>query len=185
MQNKTDILISLINESGLKPKQKTLAFDCIAKIVTQYNLIEGKYQRRIKQDNKIKSDFIDYYDRVYTLLYILNINELDVIGLNYKYTEWVKQNIGDSTKQLSFDAIEKIFAYLELYENCYDGKIPDNMQNLKSFILEPLNITEENFQESLKQALHQFTKDHIVTDIIKIGWAKEIMGCIKTKKNAN
>ena len=112
MQNKTDLLISLINESsGLKPKQRKLAFDCIEKIITQYNIIEGKYQRRIKQDVKFKSDFTDYYDRLHSLLYILNINELDIIGLNYKYTEWVKQNIGDSTKQLSFDAIEKIFAY--------------------------------------------------------------------------
>jgi hypothetical protein len=181
MQQKVDILIDLLNKSGLKLSQKQLAFNIVADIVSKYNVNEAKYHQRIKQDNKIKTDFIDYYDSVFCLLYMQGINETDIMSLNYKYCEWIKENI-DSLKSLTFHAIEQLELNLLFYESSYNGKLPESVKSLKDFILEQLEIKEENYNEALKAALKQFTKDHITTDIIRIGWIKEVNGRIKIKK---
>jgi len=181
MQNKIDILSDLINKSGLKVSQKKLAFSVIADIVLKINIIDGKYQQRIKQDHKIKKDFFDYWDSVSELFYMMDISELDILSLNYKYSEWIRENI-DSLKNLTFNAVQQLQVNLLFYETCYDGKLPESVKDLKDFLLEPLEIKEENYNEALKAALKQFTKDHIMTDIIKIGWIKDLNGKIKTKK---
>ena len=178
MQDKIDILISLINESGLKPSKKKLAFNIVSDIVLKYNLNEAKYQKRIKQDNNIKSDFIDYYDSVDTLLYLMNITELDIMEFNYKYVQWIRDNI-ENMKELTFKAIQTISLNLLFFESCYDGKLPESVKELKDFMLEPLGIKEENYTEALKVALKKFTIDHIVTDIMRIGWIKDVKGLIK------
>jgi hypothetical protein len=71
MQKKIDIIIKCVSESTMKLSVKNLILKLFEEIIIQYNLIENKYQQRIKRDNKIKSDFIDYYDKVGTLLLIM------------------------------------------------------------------------------------------------------------------
>lgn len=179
MQNNINTLIDLINNSGLKPTQKKLGFSCLEKITANYNIIESKYQARIKQDHKIKSDFFDWADRVVTLNYILDISELDLLELNYNYTEWIKSNLGSITKSLSFEAIKQIFFNLKMYQICYNDEMPHDMKELKRFILEPLEITEENFDEEFKKALFNYKIGDKEPEIMKVGWFKEITNKIK------
>src|ERR1035437_375906 len=178
MQKSVDILIDLVNKSGLKLSQKTLAFDLSSKIIFKYNKIECDYNKRINKDNKIKSDFYDYYDSVFSLFFMMDITELDILSLNYKYCNWIKENVSD-LKKLTFNSIQQLELNLLFYETCYDNKLPDSVSDLKDFLLEPLEIKEENYNEALKSALKQFTKNHIMTDIIRIGWIKDINGKIK------
>jgi hypothetical protein len=181
MQEKINIITDLIDKSGLKLAQKNLAFKIIDKIVADFNILEHNYQNRIKFDYKIKNDFIDYYDRVATLLYLLGIGEMQIFNLKYKYAKWIIENSSDIKSNLNYNSLEKLLSSLELYEIAYN-KQPDSLQELKDFLLVPIKIKEENFEAELKAALKQYSKDHIMTEIIQIGWAKDLMGKIKKEK---
>jgi len=181
MQKRTDILTSLIADLGLKLKQKELAFKMLSEIITQYNILEGNYQRWVKAKQKIKSDFVDYYDRVYTLLYILNITEQDIFSLNYKYTEWIKKNEADLSPTFTMSAAKELFYYLEMFENCWN-KMPENMKELKVFILEPFNVEEENFDAAMLAALNEFKITGKINEFLKLGFFKELFGKVNYKK---
>jgi hypothetical protein len=56
------------------------------------------------------------------------------------------------------------------------------MAELKAFILEPLEITEDNFEAAYKNALREFSKTHVMTDILRVGVMKEIFNKIVVKK---
>jgi len=180
MQKKIDILTDLISKSALKPTQKQLAYDCLGEIVMRFNILEDKYQKRIKSDNSIKSDFTDYFDRIVTVSRLLGVSEQDLFSLKYKYSNWILSNISEIKRQLTFYDLKQMFFYLEMYENCYDSKMPEDLSELKKFILEPLSISEENFNEALKNALIELKNTGKVSEIIKLGWFKNLCGNIKT-----
>jgi hypothetical protein len=179
MQKKIDILTDLINKSGLKPSQKKLAFDLISDMVTDYNVMETRYQKRIKTDHDIKTDFIDYFDRAKTLLYILGITDFELYQFQYRFTNWITEHISESAKELSFNSLLAIGDYLKFYEACYDGKLPKNMNELKRFIVEPLKITEETFELEYEKALKEFAITKIPNEIIKLGWFKKVHGKVE------
>lgn len=180
MQKKIDILSDLINKSGLSITQKQLAFDSIGEIVSKYNISEAKYLNRIKSDHKIRHDFYDYFDRAKICLHLLGINDLDLMKLNYKYISWINANLYEFKAQLTFYSLNQIMYYLELYENCYDGKIPDDLCEFKAFILEPFEIKESSFDEAYRNALIEFKNTGNQPEILKIGWFKQLTGKIKT-----
>jgi len=182
MQKKINTLTDLVSKSGLKPTQKQLAFNIIAEIVLKYNLLERDYQKRIKQDGKIKSEFTDYFDRVYTLLLLCGITEIDVYNLNYEYSRWIqdRQENDEILHQLDFISLQQLFGYIRLYHMAYN-KLPLSMIDLRQFILEPMEV-EKDFDTAFENALRQFKKDLVPTEILKVGWAKSIMDKIIVKK---
>jgi hypothetical protein len=178
IQFEVDNLIAIINETGLKPSRKKFAFDMVGKIVTKFNIIENKYQKRIKQDHEIKNDFIDYFDRAKTILYILGINDLELFSFKYHFTNWIKEHIGETVKDFTFNSIIDLSHYLMMYEACYDGKLPTDISDLKKFILEPLKITEDTFELEYQKALKEFGKTKKINEVLRLGWFKNVTGKI-------
>ena len=182
MQEKINILTELIQKSGLKPTQKNLAFKILSDIVVKYNISENKYYNRVKQDQKIKKDFTDYFDRVYLLLKLMGISELDIFELNYKFFDWIFRAVknNETTENLSYNAIKQLEYYLLIFQECYN-KLPDNMEELKKFILEPLEITEDTLDAEYNKALKHLNKTKEILPILKIGFFKELQGKIIKK----
>ena len=180
MQKKIDKLIYIINNSLMKLSDKNACFELLSEMIQRYNYNEIMYHKRLKCDLKIKSDFIDYFDRATTILYLHGWSENEIMGLNFKYYSWLIEHLKEYKKQLTQYAINQIVFYLELYENCYDCKLPENVSELKKFILEPFEIEEETFDIAYKNALNDFKNTGKISEILKIGWLKELTGQIKT-----
>jgi hypothetical protein len=116
------------------------------------------------------------------LLQLMGISELDIFELNYNYFSWiftaVKNN--ETNDNLSYSAIKQLEYYLMIFQECYN-KLPDNMAELKIFILEPLEITEETLDAEYKKALDHLVKTKETLPILKIGFFKELQGKIIKK----
>jgi hypothetical protein len=178
IQTEIDNLLNLINESGLKANRKKFAFDMVGKIVFKFNLLENKYQKRINQDHKIQNDFIDYFDRAKTILFILGINDLELFSFKYHFTNWIKTHIGETVKDFTFNSMIDLCYFLQMYEASYDGQLPKDMNELRRFILEPLKITEETFELEYQKALKEFAKTKQLSEILRCGWFKNLNGKI-------
>jgi hypothetical protein len=179
MQKQIDILTDLVNKSGLKPSQKKLAFNLIGEMVGEYNSIEQKYQQRIRANYDIRKDFIDYFDRAKTMLYILGVSDFELYKFQFRFTNWIMEHINESAKEISFNSIIIIEDYLKFYEACYDGSLPKSMNELKRFIMEPLKITEETFELEYDKALREFGITKKPNEILKLGWFKKVHGRVE------
>lgn len=180
-QQQIDILTDLINKSGLKPTQKKLSFDIIADFVTQFNILEGKYQQRMKFDLKLKTDFIDWADRMYTIANIMQISEVDLLKFKFKYLDWLTKF--PPAKTATFFSLQQLSVYLEMFESCYN-RLPNDVKELKNFVLDPLEVKEENFEAAVKQAFIDFYKDKFnvkAKEIIQLAWIKDVFGIVKYK----
>ena len=179
-QERLEILSEIITECNMKPKQRKLVNDIIKELVFEVNKANNDYNNRIKRDYNIKSkDFIDYQDRIHLLLYILNVSESQIVTLNFKYVIWVKKHINEISKEMSVNSIEQLFNSLLLYECSYDDKMPADIAELKQFLLEPLKITEKDYDIEYQKALEHFKKTGDKKEILTLGWAKQLFNKIQ------
>ena len=180
MQQKIDILIDLISKSGLNIKQKKLAFKIMNELIFSYNINEAKYYERVKKDHKIKAkDFIDYFDRVQTLLYVLDISEPEILCFNFKYISWIKEHLNEFLRNLNMEGFKQINIYLECFEACYNN-MPYDLIELKEFILEPLEIKEEDYDSEFEKALVHFRNTGEKQPILQIGFFKKLQNKVKS-----
>ena len=177
MQDKINILSDLLQKSGLKPTQKSLAFKMLSDIVTNYNINENKYYNRVKQDLKLKKDFTEYFDRVYLLLKLMGISELEVFELNYKFVDWILTAIkhNETAENMSYNTIKQLEYYLLIFETCYN-RLPTNMPELKKFILESIETDTDDFDSEYKKALDVLRETKQILPILQIGFFKELQG---------